>query len=419
MTFREEFQPASFRGVPFHVSAADTSIGRRMVVHEFPLADTPQAEDLGRRPSEFQVDGFLIGDDYLGQMKRLIGALTFPGPGTLVHPSMGTMQVVLPQQSRLREQFIDRRGMVTFSLLFMDVGDAVQQPFASIDTQQAVEDAADAGYDTFVDDFVSQFSTVGAPDWSVASLTSEIDRISDKIAEVRDSMGLNTSALSAITKSAAMFKFNLVTLINKPADLANALIGQVRSLTDLFDFNPPRGLSAFAASHYTKGPLGAMLGLSTYGLTGTPTARPAVPLNGTAERAQQAANQEAVFALVRRTAMTEAARAVVFQPFPSYDEAAAVRDTVYNALEVEILTAPDPVYRALANLRVTVVADIGARGLDLTRLASMTLLESVPAIVLSHRLYGTTAYATELVERNSVLNPLVIPGGVPLEVRVV
>lgn len=418
MNFRDTLQPASFRGVPFHVSSSETSVGRRMVVHEFPLSDTPQAEDLGRRPNEFTLDGFLIGDDYIDQMKRLIGALTAPGPGTLVHPSRGTMQVVLPYPSRLREGFIEKRGMVAFSLVFLDVTKAEQLSFAAAtDTQQVVEDKADAAYDPCGGAFVKKMTVAGAPDWSVGSLVSEINRVSDKIAQVRDGMGLNLTALSSITRSAAQFKFNLTTLLNKPADLANALISQVRSLTDLFDFNAPRGISAFSASRYTKGPLTAMLGLATYGLAGTATARPAVPQNGTAARAQQASNQEAVFALVRQAAVIEAARAVVFQPFPSFDDAAAVRDAIYDAIDAQLLDAPDPVYQALVDVRVAVVADIAVRGLDLTRLATVTLQESVPATVLAYRLYGNTAYAAELVERNNILNPLIMPGGVPLEVR--
>lgn len=418
MNFRDQLQPASFRGVPFHVAAADTLVGRRAVVHEFPLADTPQPEDLGRKASEFTVDGFIIGDDYLDVMHRLIGALTAPGPGTLVHTSLGTKQVVLAQSGgRLRESFIEKRGMVSFTLTFIDVGQAVQESFDAPDTQQAVEDQADAAYDPCSLDFASKFSIAGAPDWSVESITGEIDRATGVLAGIRAGMGLNLSALTAITRSAALFKANLSTLLNKPGDLANALIGQVRSLTDLFDFNPPTGLSAFSASRYTLAPLTTMIGLASYGMTGSATARPAVPLNGTAPRAQQAANQAAVFSLIQRTAVIEAARAVVFQPFNSFNDAAAVRDTVYDAIEVQTLVAPDAVYQALAALRVAVVADVTQRGLDLTRLSTITLMESLPALVLSHRLYGTTAYADELVERNNVLNPLVIPGGVPLEVR--
>lgn len=416
MSFRDSLHPATFRNVPFVVSSADTTVGRRTVIHEFPLKDLPAAEDMGKKAAEFTVDGFIIGDDYLSEMKRLIAALTAGGPGTLVHPSFGTLLVVLAQPGRLHEQFIERRGMVSFSLVFIEAGDE-SQPSVVVDTQQGLEDAADGAYDSLASDFFSQFSVAGAPDWSVASLMSEIDSATAVLADVRNSMGLDLSALAILTQSALLFKLNLVGLLNQPGDLANALIGQVRGLTDLFNFNAPAGSSSFAAARYAVAPLNTMLRLASYGKAGSTTARPDVPLNGTALRQQQADNQNAVLHLIRRSALLEASRAVVFQPFISFNDATLVRDAVYDALEVEILSAPDPVYRALMAVRVAMVADVGRRGLDLTRISTISLPESVPAMVLSYRLYGTTRYADELVERNNILNPLVMPGGVDLEVR--
>jgi prophage DNA circulation protein len=40
------FQFAKFRHVLFHVSGAETMVGRRTVVHEFPMQDFPYPEDM-------------------------------------------------------------------------------------------------------------------------------------------------------------------------------------------------------------------------------------------------------------------------------------------------------------------------------------------------------------------------------------
>ncbi|WP_374707575.1 DNA circularization N-terminal domain-containing protein, partial [uncultured Deefgea sp.] len=40
MAWREQLQPASFRGVPFYVYTSSGEVGRRNVVHEYPLRDT-------------------------------------------------------------------------------------------------------------------------------------------------------------------------------------------------------------------------------------------------------------------------------------------------------------------------------------------------------------------------------------------
>jgi hypothetical protein len=56
------------------------------------------------------------------------------GPG--IGASVGTLQVSLAQPGKLRESFIERRGMVTFSLTFVESID-ITQPSLSVDSQQA------------------------------------------------------------------------------------------------------------------------------------------------------------------------------------------------------------------------------------------------------------------------------------------
>gem|GEM_PF-3795313 len=138
-------------------------------------------------------------------------------------------------------------------------------------------------------------------------------------------------------------------------------------------------------------------------------------------RRQQAANQAALFAVIARCAVVEAVRSSIYLPFASADESVAVRDTLYDALDTLMLDAPDGVYAALHDLRSAMVRDITARGADLARLSKITLPGSVPALVLSYKLYGSGAYAEELIGSNqaaaTVMHPLFMPGGSPLEVR--
>ena len=56
MSWREQLQIASFRGVEFKVDSHSISGGRRVEVHEYPLHDTLYAEDLGRKARECSFD---------------------------------------------------------------------------------------------------------------------------------------------------------------------------------------------------------------------------------------------------------------------------------------------------------------------------------------------------------------------------
>ena len=51
----ENLRPASFRGVAFEVESHSESGGRRIELHEYPLRDTPYAEDLGKKAGKWQI----------------------------------------------------------------------------------------------------------------------------------------------------------------------------------------------------------------------------------------------------------------------------------------------------------------------------------------------------------------------------
>lgn len=91
---------ASFRGVPFAMLSGDHTQGRRVAVHEFPDRDDPFVEDLGGAAPRLTVRGFLIdeslvygGGDVLTQRTRMEEAASSAGPGALVHPTRGPLQV--------------------------------------------------------------------------------------------------------------------------------------------------------------------------------------------------------------------------------------------------------------------------------------------------------------------------------------
>ena len=104
-TFFSRLREASFRGVPFEVDDVEASGGRRVVLHEYPLRDTPYREDLGRRAREFSVRGYIIQGrtyDYATSRANLLKALEAYGAGELVHPWHGEVSVVVDDY-RLRE----------------------------------------------------------------------------------------------------------------------------------------------------------------------------------------------------------------------------------------------------------------------------------------------------------------------------
>ena len=64
-----------------------------MALHLYPFRDQAWPEDLGRSPRVTSFRGFVLGDNADQQVAALIEAVEAPGPGQLVHPSLGAMTV--------------------------------------------------------------------------------------------------------------------------------------------------------------------------------------------------------------------------------------------------------------------------------------------------------------------------------------
>lgn len=115
--------PASFRGVGFFVPDATTVPGRRIAEHLFPGVDRAAYDDLGARPTEIAVEGIMVGDDYVAQARALEAAFSRPGPGTLIHPWLGGMTVIMEEPAEISFSAGELR-VARFSAVFKRIGAA-------------------------------------------------------------------------------------------------------------------------------------------------------------------------------------------------------------------------------------------------------------------------------------------------------
>lgn len=396
--WRLQLQPAKFREVPFSVRSGQTTVGRRTVLHEYPQRDEAFSEDLGRKAREFTVEGIIIGPDYFKARDALINALEQSGPGELVHPYYGRRTVALVGPARIAES-ADEGGMARFALDFVETG-AAAQPSTRADTQSKVETAAEVATAAVAEDFAQDFTVVGQPEFVELSALDRIKAFGGDIDTLRKSLVPDMSIVSAYQTAVSGVMTNLNSLMRTPGNLAAGVQSMIGGLLGL-------SLNPFAA-------LGALRGLFDHGRS-----QAAVPQT-TPARVQQSINQEAVAVLVRRTAMIEASRAAATAEYESYDQAAAIRQELAEALDQESESASESVYAALLALRVAVVRDITTRGADLARVSTTVLPATLPAVVAAYRIYGDARRDTELITRNAgtIRHPGFVPGGQALEILV-
>lgn len=407
MSWRDDLRPASYRGVAFHVMQSSEHFGRKTVLHRYPLRNKAYLEDLGRDVDVYELDAFVIGNDYMAQRDALKAALLQSGRGELVHPYYGTLQLSVLGEASVTHSVRDG-GMAWFRFALVDTDDN-PYPDAAGDTRFGVASVASWAEEALGVSFAGVFDVLAAADF-VASEAVEI--VGEALSAINGVAGSIISAGSELTSFIGLIEETqgaIDRLLQAPATLAQKLTGAVDGLLFL-------NSSEDTSSKAYRAPLRATVRLTEFG-----TDLPAVPQT-TPSRAVQAANQQAVVSLVRRSAVIAAARAAADIDFTSYNDAVATRDELAEIFEKEIVAAADAgddvAYEALAAVRGAMVADITQRGAPLSRLGTYTPPLTMPVLVIAHRLYGDASRADEIAARNGLRHPGFVPGGEPLEVLV-
>lgn len=413
--WRDNLRKASFRGVEFFYDSGSTEAGRRVVKHEYPLRDEVYPEDMGRKAKEFSIEAYVLGAEWMKKRDELEKACDQEGVATLVHPTRGEIQVAC--LSCKISETTREGGMARFSMTFVEAGEN-KYPSTTADTMAAVDAKADAAQISVEENFDGSFSLDGSPAFVGQSagdlMVNALDRLAGAAGEVPASIG---AAMTEITSDVAPFAFTAEKGLSSGMRLYSA-IGQLRSgglgmLTNRLPFSRSvfslmrllSERSGSASQAYT-----AQSHMWTYGDDLAPVR------TTTTARRQQAANQEAMTALIRRASLIEAARVSARMNFTSYDQAVATRNQLGLALDRERQNAPDPVFRALTELHAATARDITARGGNLARVTTVRAPDTLPAVVVAHRLFGDATRADELVARNRLSHPGFVPGGVDLEV---
>lgn len=395
MAWRDELRQASFRGVEFKVEAHDTTGGRRVVKHEFPLRDVPFVEDMGRKGKEFTVDAYLVGENYTQARDQLIRACDEEGPGELVHPYLGTLKVACSGFS-FRESK-NEGGFVRFSLSFIESGEA-QFPAEASNASSLAAEAADAANIAIAGDFAEVFTIDGLPDFVSMDAESLLSDAVDSIAEVASGLIDGVGGVTGFISQCTTFQGQIGGLLSAPSSLASQLIGILADAVGL--------------SGNTFGALRGLFSLFDYG-----SDWPEIPQT-TSTRVQQARNQQAIRALVRRAAVVEAARLAPNADYETRDDALVTRDRIADRLDEEMETAgvSDTVFQALQQTRFAVVRGVPPANVALPNLVTLTPVVTVPALLLAYDLYEDPTREAEIVRRNRLRHPGFVPGAQPLQV---
>lgn len=390
MSWLDNYRQAKFRTAEFFVPSAENSGGRRGVLHEFPKRDLPFVEDMGRKARTFNLEAYVIGEDYFSARDALIEALETEGPGKLVHPYLGTLDVFCTNYS-FRETVTETR-MARFSMTFVEAG-ILKFPNAVIDTTADVAAKKRTA--------LQKVKTVLAKDYSIESVPYSM--IQNAIATIDKGLRIIEEAKKSVSAVSA-FRRNIDNMRGKRIQLAYDVIALAQEFTDAITFGTNADDEFAVTIDNAREQFREIRTMFDF--------EPDDVLGDN--------DPSIAFAqFIQQNAVINALGLMSIIDFDSLDEASEFRMITYKKVEQILLELDDDdLYTALLDLQTSVSADIDSRSRELPRLAELTLNASLPAIVVSHDLYGTISEEQDLIDRNKIAHPLFVPGGVPIEVRI-
>lgn len=123
--------PCMYRGLSLFVADTSTEPGRRVLEYLFPGVDAAAYDDFGVLPSVVTIEGLVVADDYLLRAATFQSAFERPGPGLLIHPWLGPMQVILEEPAQITFSAREMR-VVRISATFKRIAAGASGSFGSL-----------------------------------------------------------------------------------------------------------------------------------------------------------------------------------------------------------------------------------------------------------------------------------------------
>jgi len=440
-------QPASWRGVQFAVLSSSGGGTQRLAKHRYPGKDGGWPEPMGADLGVYRLRGFVLdGDIKLGgaaiamQRSQLLKACLQKGSGTLAHPTLGNLTVVLDRWNI--SEALDASRYSEVELEFTDAG---TQTFPTVTTTKSGSASA-----------ASKLQT---------ALLSDAVNVIGKLASGQSISALSLLGMGTGILGLAGVRADLVATIAGWAGKAIVLARDATSLLRLTAVLPGNygrfaaggnaGLTGINASVYAASTtvddlisaastqrVAVAEAASAFEAAATNTdlanpvdLQPAASALMAALVASCADPADAIRLLLQLMAATidglqtqtvyvasqlvlRAAAAALCQASANYqpasaNDAAARIAQICPVLDALSLTASamgdDDSYNTLAACRGTVATDLRTRGATLAQVTTFDRAAPLPALALAQSLYGDPTRADQLVAQAAPINPLFFP----------
>lgn len=416
---------ASWRGIPFHMPDARHEVGRRVVRMLFPGIDATAHEDLGAFDGGIAVTGIVLGDDYVRRARALEAAFREPGPGTLVHPWLGEIEVVLAKPAGIT--FTERELRVArFEAVFEPWVERGTAPLDTLGRLLAEADRAKAEARVFLRRVLAPALLPLAAIAAVQGFAADARRVWSGVLAGGRSAGAILSALPVL----ALPGLDEVGAL--PVD-----DGWPDAVTDRLDA-VPAGISAAAVPRAAPmvGPAAGAVAPAAAVDARAATELLLAALPGLGRTLPDPAPGPALALASQAQAVAAAVATASGIGFESRQDALAWRARLDTALArlsaaaasaaatttgTDTATGPGTIWRAVTDLQAAWARDMNERIGRLPPVERLRPPRSVSAWLVAHHLAGddparVVAQFEDLVQRNRLRHPAILPPGAALEV---
>lgn len=333
----KQLKPASFRGFSFLCPEESVSItGQKYAIHDYPNSGKRYAQPLGPLPPDFEVSATITGDDFLQKALNFERVLKIEGPGQLVLPHQGILNVVaLPYGKNYSQKSV---GVVTFTLRFT-ISNANEVPAQASTSKEDVYQSGDETRLSMQNTFQDQYE---APTDRTNVFTSANDYRRSIVNSIQNYTAKTIVQNSKLQKIVRDIQTDLTTLIRNPIQLGEKLIlGNIilknglfstfsvlfSEVTSLFGGGKPSADSALTLSKFGE----------DFKDNGTTQSNSGLPLwsNDTGSRVQRNKNRVLMLEGVRVNSLILGFEVAANFDYETSDDIAAVvgtLETVYNDL---------------------------------------------------------------------------------------
>ena len=384
--WREHFRPASFRGVPFFIKTSSLSTGRRIALHEFPNKETSFPEDLGQLPRVFQVEGHVLGDNYLQIKTDLINAINEKGFGELIHPYYGTLQVQAGTLSITENTMAG--GIANFSMQFYRANDSLF-PTETVDIASATETKTQNSIKNAVASFNSIFDITAQPTYALRSARKKIQDTTEFLASL-------TKGVEIVSKNAVDLSLELAGI---NSDIDN-LIAFPEKLSERFNTSMTLLRDSILNS---SDKVDALLNFRTFD-------RADSIIKGTSKvSVTEKRNIDSLNFLIKKIALSNAVAATLEEDFSNIVDATARREQLRDWIEDQTeLSTNDEDYQSLLDLNSVLVMFVPNTEAVLPNIKNLGLSQTTNTLALSYSIYGNIDSEQDLIVRNKITNPAFI-----------